>query len=670
MSSLGTTARHRSIRTGGWSPSRSPSSTSPRWASCSPDHREVLSGGSGGAISSGDRYSTSMARPPDPYRTLELTRGATLDEVKASYCRLAKLYHPDSAGEKALPRFLAIQAAYESPHRRAAQASARDHVPTHAAPAARPRRPNEPGPERGRSSRTSSTGARSASGGSRSGAGTGRSTGSGSSARAGDPGRGTTGSSAGSAAGPRPRRDRRKPTSTSYDGADLEPFEPEWEGASWYGGSSGTYWQLNPKEFADPRKHGPEYQARGRREAARAASVAGPATTTGSAGTPGSGTTAGSGTPARRDQGRYDTAGPPRVPTLRRTTMGDASRSPTAALPRRMARPPRMPNPGWWSPSPPRHPPPDGRPQSESPQASISEAQTRPPSRPRPTVGREPGAIPGSAGLRLGCPHQPAASPDGPTGDMSPRPRRTIGSCRNVPNGPTSTTPAAPRAVPADRIMAGDGSRVTVAQVARRLGVSNQASSRCSGASRSTGHRPADGRELLLTQPGRTAADGIFRRHAPRMAFTGCRLGWPNPTRRPGPGGDQPPGRGAPRRDARPPRDLSARQSDRRRDGGPSPRRRAPVRGRSRPARHRLPHHRGGRGGRRTAVLPRGAGADAGGPRHDPRPIGVARLAHLDGPRGRGHPHLRPAALIRVLLRRRRPGAFHRVPSRDGATVG
>ena len=50
--------------------------------------------------------------------------------------------------------------------------------------------------------------------------------------------------------------------STSYDGADAEAFEPDWRGASWYGTTSGTYWTLNPKEYADPRKHGPEYQAR------------------------------------------------------------------------------------------------------------------------------------------------------------------------------------------------------------------------------------------------------------------------------------------------------------------------------------------------------------------------------------------------------------------------
>ena len=51
----------------------------------------------------------------DPTRTAPsgLKRGATLDEVKRAYRRLAKINHPDAAGEAALPRFLAIQAAYE-----------------------------------------------------------------------------------------------------------------------------------------------------------------------------------------------------------------------------------------------------------------------------------------------------------------------------------------------------------------------------------------------------------------------------------------------------------------------------------------------------------------------------------------------------------------------------
>jgi hypothetical protein len=38
--------------------------------------------------------------------------------------------------------------------------------------------------------------------------------------------------------------------------------EPTWDGADWYGPVSGTYWTVNPREYADPRKHGPEYLAR------------------------------------------------------------------------------------------------------------------------------------------------------------------------------------------------------------------------------------------------------------------------------------------------------------------------------------------------------------------------------------------------------------------------
>src|SRR6185503_19818185 len=86
------------------------------------------------------------------------------------------------------------------------------------------------------------------------------------------------GSAAGGAGGEGPTRSRRGggrrrapnkagPYSTSYDPADEEPFEPGWSGGSWYGTSSGTYWTINPKEYADPRKHGPEYQRRARRSA-------------------------------------------------------------------------------------------------------------------------------------------------------------------------------------------------------------------------------------------------------------------------------------------------------------------------------------------------------------------------------------------------------------------
>jgi DtxR family Mn-dependent transcriptional regulator len=65
------------------------------------------------------------------------------------------------------------------------------------------------------------------------------------------------------------------------------------------------------------------------------------------------------------------------------------------------------------------------------------------------------------------------------------------------------------------RVMAGDGSRVTAAQVGRRLGVSTQAASEMFkrlGADGLVAH--ADARELLLTPAGRAAADAIFRRHA------------------------------------------------------------------------------------------------------------------------------------------------------------
>jgi hypothetical protein len=64
-----------------------------------------------------------------------------------------------------------------------------------------------------------------------------------------------------------PGRRRASLGSTSYDDAE-EVFEPGWGGASWYGPSSGTYWTLNPREYADPRKHGPEYQARATRPVA------------------------------------------------------------------------------------------------------------------------------------------------------------------------------------------------------------------------------------------------------------------------------------------------------------------------------------------------------------------------------------------------------------------
>jgi DtxR family Mn-dependent transcriptional regulator len=65
------------------------------------------------------------------------------------------------------------------------------------------------------------------------------------------------------------------------------------------------------------------------------------------------------------------------------------------------------------------------------------------------------------------------------------------------------------------RIMAGDGSRITASQVARKLGVSTQAASEMFRRLASDSLVSlAEGRELQLTTAGRAAADGIFRRHA------------------------------------------------------------------------------------------------------------------------------------------------------------
>jgi curved DNA-binding protein CbpA len=190
-----------------------------------------------------------MAPDADPYRTLGLSRDATLDEVRRAYRRLAKANHPDAAGEAALPRFLAIQAAYD----RIVGPEARGRRPGAARPTA-PRRAWDADRDRtdatyraygGRARRTRPS----------------SSSGSGGGPSAGE-------RPAGASRPPRPERPPNKATlgSTSYDGADAEPFEPDWGGASWYGTTSGTYWTLNPKEYADPRKHGPEYQARARRK--------------------------------------------------------------------------------------------------------------------------------------------------------------------------------------------------------------------------------------------------------------------------------------------------------------------------------------------------------------------------------------------------------------------
>jgi hypothetical protein len=217
-----------------------------------------------------------MPAVPDPYRTLGLGRDATTEEIRRAYRRLAKANHPDSAGEAALPRFLAIQAAYEllvgpPPGRRPGVRPAAARSPQPA------REPWRADPERARATREASErrtgrrpGARPPEGGSATrGAGQ-----AGAGPSAGGPAEGTTGDEWTESAAPpgsRRRGERRRAPkkatlgSTSYDAAEDEPFEPDWSGGTWYGASSGTYWTINPKEYADPRKHGPEYQRRAHR---------------------------------------------------------------------------------------------------------------------------------------------------------------------------------------------------------------------------------------------------------------------------------------------------------------------------------------------------------------------------------------------------------------------
>ena len=193
-------------------------------------------------------------------------------DVKRAYRRLAKAYHPDSAGEEALPRFLAIHEAYERLVTGRSRAGAGPRTAQHP-PAAEPWRAD---PERARAARErartgrASSGTRTQAGGT---AGTRpRSGTSGSSTRAGGAA-GAAGAkgAAGPGSGPREgrRRNVRKATlgSTSYDEA-RDATDATWSGASWYGPSSGEYWIVNPREYADPRKHGPGYQQRARSAAA------------------------------------------------------------------------------------------------------------------------------------------------------------------------------------------------------------------------------------------------------------------------------------------------------------------------------------------------------------------------------------------------------------------
>jgi len=54
----------------------------------------------------------------DPYRILGLEPGASLEEVRHRYLELAKILHPDVAGEATQELFKLVQAAYDEIRKR------------------------------------------------------------------------------------------------------------------------------------------------------------------------------------------------------------------------------------------------------------------------------------------------------------------------------------------------------------------------------------------------------------------------------------------------------------------------------------------------------------------------------------------------------------------------
>lgn len=166
-----------------------------------------------------DADGAPMMHPSEAWRLLELPSAPTVEQVKAAYRRLAKSLHPDLSREhrRAVEpaRFARLTVAYETALAEATAANRRGvGAPTSGQPSQRhTRRP----PKRRHAVDDATS-----------------------------------------------DRLRATPGSTTYPDA-LYEGDPEWDGAGWVGASSGTYWTVNPKEYADPRRHGPEYRARGRR---------------------------------------------------------------------------------------------------------------------------------------------------------------------------------------------------------------------------------------------------------------------------------------------------------------------------------------------------------------------------------------------------------------------
>lgn len=219
------------------------------------------------------------------------------------------------------------------------------------------------------------------------------------------------------------------------------------------------------------------------------------------------------------------------------------------------------------------------------------------------------------------------------------------------------------------RVMTGDGGRVTAAQVARRLGVSPQASSEMFRRLAADGLvTQAEARELVLTSAGRAAADAIFRRHAlcEWLLTDVVGLGWAESDVE----AERLQAAISPRVEARldellghpdtcphgNPIDLEA--TNRRPAGVPL----AAIRAGERATIYRITEEaeedaallsyleaRGLRPGVAITVLSRSESLDS---------------MTLDGPIGRATLGLRPASLVRVLPGDADPTLFHRVPGR------
>ena len=224
------------------------------------------------------------------------------------------------------------------------------------------------------------------------------------------------------------------------------------------------------------------------------------------------------------------------------------------------------------------------------------------------------------------------------------------------------------------RIMAGDGTRVTAAQVARKLGVSSQASSEMFRRLAADGLvEQADGRELVLTVPGRAAADAIFRRHAllEWLLTAVVGLGWAESDEE----AARLQGAISPRVEAR--LDEMLGHPETCPHGNPID----AATAKRRPAGLRLADVEAGQHATIYRITEE-AEEDAGLLSYlEARALTpgahVTILARsesldsltLDGPRGRATLGLRPASLIRILPGEADPALFHRVPGREGAAV-